>query len=376
MSRGKAQARPCTGTVSSAHAISSPAASRSVRTQRTVLPEGMALTTAGTAGTAADISVIVVNYNTAALALAAVESVLARDHGGRRVEVHLVDNASPRGDAAPLREAIAARGWQDRVTLYAETVNHGFGRGNNLVLEALCRRPVPPSLVFLLNPDARLENEAIAILADFLEAHPKAGAAGARIEKPGGIPVTAAFRFPVLAAEFAKGIAFGPVSRALARWEVPLGADIPTGRVDWVAGAAVMLRLPALKDAGFFDPAYFLYYEEVDLMRQLARHGWQTWYVAEARVVHAEGAATGVKSGEAPRRRPAYWYQSWRHYFQKNHGRAYALATGAAWVTGSLLNRGIAALRGRTPAAPPRFLPDFWAMALRPLLGFQARPYD
>ncbi len=332
----------------------------------------MTLTLADTS----EISVIIVNYNTAELALEAVESVLARDHGGRRVDVHLVDNASPKGDAATLRQAIVARGWQDRVMLYAETENHGFGRGNNLVLRALAARPVPPAMVFLLNPDARLENEAVAILADFLAAHPQAGAAGARIEKPGGIPVTAAFRFPVLAGEFAKGIAFGPVNRVLARWEVPLGADIPTGVVDWVAGAAVMLRFSALKQAGFFDPAYFLYFEEVDLMRQLAQHGWQTWYVAEARVVHAEGAATGVKSGEAPRRRPAYWYQSWRHYFHKNHGRAYALATGAAWVTGSLLNRAITAVRGRTPTAPQHFLPDFWAMALRPLLGLKARPYD
>ena len=322
------------------------------------------------------VAVIVVNYDTADLALVAVQSVLDRDHGGRRVDVHLVDNASPQGDGPALRDAIAARGWQDRVTLHAEAVNHGFGRGNNLVLAALCHQPVPPAMVFLLNPDACLRNEAVDILARFLESHPEAAAAGARIEKPGGIPVTAAFRFPGLAGSFSGGIAFGPVSRALARWEVPLGPDIPTGPVDWVAGAAVMLRLSALRETGFFDPAYFLYYEEVDLMLQLARGGWQTWYVAEARVSHAEGAATGVASATARRRRPAYWYGSWRHYFRKNHGRAYALATGAAWAFGSLLNFGIAGLRGRTPGAPQRFLPDLWAMGLRPLLGLKARPYD
>ena len=45
------------------------------------------------------IAVIVVNYGTADLAIEAVESVLARDHGGRTVRVHLVDNASPGEDA-------------------------------------------------------------------------------------------------------------------------------------------------------------------------------------------------------------------------------------------------------------------------------------
>ena len=59
-----------------------------------------------------------------------------------------------------------------RVTLYPERVNHGFGRGNNLVLHALAARPTPPDKVFLLNPDAQLDNEAIAILADVLDQTP------------------------------------------------------------------------------------------------------------------------------------------------------------------------------------------------------------
>jgi N-acetylglucosaminyl-diphospho-decaprenol L-rhamnosyltransferase len=44
-----------------------------------------------------EIAVIIVNYGTPDLAIEAVESVRARLHGGRRVEVHLVDNASPGG---------------------------------------------------------------------------------------------------------------------------------------------------------------------------------------------------------------------------------------------------------------------------------------
>ena len=70
------------------------------------------------------------------------------------------------------------------------------------------------------------------------------------------------------------------------------------------AGAAVMVRYKVLAETGFFDPAYFLYFEEVDLMRQAARRGWQTWHVADADGIHMEGAATGVKSGEPARKRP------------------------------------------------------------------------
>lgn len=327
--------------------------------------------------TPAEISVIIINYGTADLTIAAVESVLERGHGGRAVDVHLVDNASPGDDAARLARAHAGGGWGDRVTFYAETVNHGFGRGNNLVLEKLASRAVPPRYVFLLNPDARLKNEAIDQLAGFLDTHPEAGLAGARIEKPDGTGVTAAFRFPSVLSEFSQALSFGPVSRLLRHKTVPLGADLPQSPVDWVAGAAVMGRLEALQQAGFFDPEYFLYYEEVDLMRQTARMGWETWYVPGAEIVHAEGAATNVKSGRAERRRrPAYWYHSWQYYFRKNHGRTGAALAGLGWMLGAGLNHVIARLRGRAPSAALRLFRDFWAMAGRPLAGMKARPYD
>jgi GT2 family glycosyltransferase len=222
----------------------------------------------------AEIAVIIVNYGTAELALKAAASVLERSHPGHRVELHLVDNASPSGDAKVIATEIEARGWQRRLTFHAEAENHGFGRGNNVVLTALAARATPPDYVFLLNPDAVLENETISVLADFLEAHPEAACAGAEIRKPSSPdPVTAAFRFPSLGSVLSEAVSFGPVSRLLRRYRVALDPTPEAARVDWVAGAAVMARFEAWREAGFFDPTYFLYYEEVDLMLQTARAG-------------------------------------------------------------------------------------------------------
>ena len=323
------------------------------------------------------IAVIVVNYNTAARARQAVESVVSITLGGRQVTVHVVDNASPDGDAAELAQQIAARGLQDRVILYAEPENHGFGRGNNVVLHELRRQPQPPEAVFFLNPDACLDNEAINILAGFLEAHPDTDIAGARIEKPDGQPVTAAFRFPGLISTFSHALSFGPVSRPLARWDVALPPGTATGPVDWVSGAAFLARFDALERAGFFDPAFFLYFEEVDLMRAVNLGGGDIRHVAEARAIHAEGAATGVGSGQAERkRRPAYWYHSWQYYLRKNHGRFYALLAMILWGAGAALNTLLSKLRGKPPAAPLHLHRDLWAVAGRPLVGLRARPYD
>lgn len=322
------------------------------------------------------IAVLIVNYGTAGLSIDAVESVLARQHGGRKVQVHLVDNASPENDAAALLEAHEKRGWGDRVTLWLEKDNHGFGRGNNVVIRALGEQADPPDYIFLLNPDATLENEALAILADRLDRTASAAAAGAGICLPTGRRVTAAFRFPSAAGEFVQAINFGPLSRRFENRLVPLPGTFPEGPVDWVAGAAVMMRFSVVKDLGGFDPDFFLYYEEVELMFRIRQAGHDILYVPAASVLHAEGAATNVKSGQSGRTsKPAYWYGSWRLYYLKTAGRAGALLAGLAWMAGATLNMPVATLRRQRLRMPRRFYRDFTRLVMMPLLfGKKGRP--
>jgi GT2 family glycosyltransferase len=316
-----------------------------------------------------DVVVVIVNYGTADLTLEAVGSVL--DRASRVKAIHVVDNASPAKDGPRLAAAIAAHGWEGRVTLWAESLNHGFGRGNNLVIDRVLQTAEGGDKIFLLNPDARLENDAVGILADFLDAHPKAGAAGAQIAQPqeDGLtrPVTAAFRFPSLASVFSDAVSFGPISRLFTKAKVALDPNLPSGEVDWVAGAAVMFRRETLKAVGGFDPAFFLYFEEVELMHRIRQAGWEVWYRSDARVIHAEGAATGVKSGVERRRRPGYWYQSWAYYMRKTQGRLGGFAALGLWLLGAGLNWGISRLRGRAPAMPLHFFGDVLARAPRVL---------
>ena len=138
----------------------------------------------------------------------------------------------------------------------------------------------------------------------------------------------------------------------------------------------MMLRLKAVQSAGLFDPKYFLYYEEVDLLRALARLGWQTWHVEDARLIHLGGAATGLQHRQERRRLPAYWYHSWQYYMRKNHGRAYALIASVLWIVGATINLGIARLRGKVPAAPLNLVSDLWFFAMRPLFGLKAGKRD
>lgn len=318
----------------------------------------------------ADIAVIIINYGTSDLSIAAVESVLSREHGGRSVEVHLVDNASPGDDGARLAEAYEARGWQSRgVAFWPESVNHGFGRGNNVVLQALAKRAKPPAYAFLLNSDATLENEALDILAKALEAHPCAVAAGAGVLDETHTLVTGAFRFPTLASEVGRIIGIGPIERLLGQSRVALPADTPEGPVDWVAGAGVMFDFAAISKVAFFDPIYFLYYEEVDLMRRLKREGGDVLYVPSARIVHLAGASTQVRSADGRSRRPAYVYESWRHFFHRQYGRGYAIMTGILMPFAAVLHVITAALRRKPIGLPKEYFLDHWRHVLWPLLS-------
>ena len=325
-------------------------------------------------GSPATIAVIIVNYGTAELAAEAVRSVLENTHGTCRVEVHLVDNASPDGDARVLQQLHAQEGW-DRsdngpVTIYAETQNHGFGRGNNVALNALAARETPPDYVLLLNPDAQVQSGALETLATFLDTHENVGCVGAQISKPSEGPVTAAFRFPSAKVEFVSAANLNPITRAFGGATMWMSPDLPTQQVDWVAGAAVMFRMKALEEAGFFDPDFFLYFEEVELIWRLAQHGWPCWYVREAKVIHHEGAATDVRSGEGARkRRPAYWYQSQAMYFRKTASPFRATGRAVARLAGALVHRGVSLLRGRQPDLPKAYFKDYMRHTLFPVFG-------
>lgn len=322
---------------------------------------------------ASRVAVIIVNYGTADLAIQAVESVLTRDHGAYVAEVHLVDNASPAGDAEVLAQAHAARDWGDRVTFWPEATNHGFGRGNNVVLQALAKRDDPPGKVFLLNPDARLDNGAIEMLATALDTTPGAAAAGAGVLRPDQTQVTAAFRFPGAASELARMINISLLNRAVRHKLVALHPYYPATAVDWVSGACVMFRFDALRAVDFFDPGFFLYFEEVDLMRRLRDAGWSILYEPQAHVVHEEGAATG-QFGKFTKRRPnpPYLYQSWRHYFSRAFGRWKALAIALMMVPAACVNILHRRIRGQTPTLPLDFIADHWRHVIRPLV-FGAR---
>lgn len=309
--------------------------------------------------------VVVINYRTPDLTLRAVEAALRELDAIPESGVVLVENDSRDGSYERFVEEIAARGWTKRVTLSKSPHNGGFSYGVNQGVRPSLASSDPADFYYLLNSDATPQPGSIAILLRFLEEHPEVGIAGSQIYGTDGALHETAFRFPNLPAEFASTAQGVP---GLARWlDTRITAlPIPTAdsRVDWLAGASMLIRRRVFEDAGLFDERYFLYYEETDFCRHARAAGWATWYLPKSRVEHVGSASTGWM--DFNRRRTPHWFRSRRYYWLKNHGRLSLWAANALWIAGFAFGRAKALVARRRYVQPPRLFRDFLRYTLLP----------
>ncbi len=306
---------------------------------------------------------LIVNYRTPELTLKATEAALL-EMEGLRGEVLIIDNDSGDGSFARLTEEAGARGWtaQGRLRVVDAGRNGGFGAGMNFGIRTGLSTGETADFYYLLNSDAWPEPGAIRQLRDALSAHPEAGMAGSFVRGEDGAAHRTAFRFPTIAGEFEMAARVGPISRLLKRAIVAMPIPSATTRVDWTAGASLMIRAETLEEIGLFDETFFLYFEETDLCLRAARAGWGTLFVPNSVVVHKGSASTGMKEWA---RTPAYWFDSRRHYFTKNHGRLYATAATLSRAAGQVIWQLRCIVSGRPKADPDRFLRDLMTHSFR-----------
>ena len=279
--------------------------------------------------------IVIVNYRSAGLAIDCLRSLgpeVARAPGSRAV---VVENASGDDSAARLAAAIGENGWAPWAELAVAPRNGGFAAGNNVAIVPALASPRPPDFVWLLNPDTVVRPGALGELLGFLERRPDVGLAGSRLEHPDGTPQRSAFRFPTVLSELDAGLRLGPVSRLLGRHVLAPPVSDRECRVDWVAGASLLIRREVFEAVGVLDDGYFMYFEEVDFCLKANRAGWPCWYVPASRVVHLVGQSSGVtRAGDERKRRPRYWFEARRRYFLANHGRPKKLAADVTFALG------------------------------------------
>jgi GT2 family glycosyltransferase len=267
-----------------------------------------------------DVSISIVNTSSRELLLACLDSLRGVD-----AEILVLDNASDDGSVDAVRERFPD------VHVIAQSHRAGFGANHNTVIRATTRR-----YVYVLNEDTTSADWAIDRIVAHLEANPHVAALGPRLVYPDGRHQDSAWRFPTPSVALLGLVTLG-------RAGVKQSHGGQTRDVDWVMGAAIMLRREALEQVGLFDEQFFIYSEETDLCRRLEDAGWRTQYMPTVTVVHHESQF----SAGIPERRINEMWRSRHRYWSKHHSaleaRVAALATGAQYalrgVIGAIVRR-------------------------------------
>ena len=258
-----------------------------------------------------DVTVSVVNHSRRDAVLRLLAS-LERDVRGSElaVEVVVLDNASDDGSVEAVRERFP---W---ARVVAQPVRAGFGANHNRIVRETFGRHV-----LVLSHDAEPAPGALARMVAYMDAHPRVAVVAPRLRYPDGRPQASAWRFPTPAVAALSTF-------TLARAGVVQSTGERPRRIDWAMGAALLVRRAALDDVGLFDEDFFMYSEETDLCLRLARAGWETHFLPDATVVHADSDLRAV----VPRERIAEEWRSRHRYWRKHHSplgaRDAALLTG------------------------------------------------
>lgn len=287
-----------------------------------------------------DLSIVIISWNVKELLRRCLDSIpesLQGEKGkGLLVETIVFDNASTDGSADMMREAFP---W---VHLMESEFNLGFTKGNNLAIGQSHGR-----YILLLNPDTEVVGDALGSMVAYMESHPQVGALGPQLLNPDGTVQPSRRRFPTMATAFLESTVLQPWfrrSETLQRYYVLDRADDETQPVDWVVGAAILIRREAFHQVGPLDEEFFMYSEELDWCYRLKAQGWEVVYLPTAQVVHREGRS----SEQVLPARHIHFQRSKTLFFKKYYGwpgevlRWFILATylylllleGLKWLVG------------------------------------------
>jgi GT2 family glycosyltransferase len=224
-------------------------------------------------------------------------------------EVLVLDNASRDGSAGAARRHRAT----DAVIVNEER----RGKGENDT--ALLRR-ARGRYCLLLNEDSELRPGAAAALYVALTERPDAAAAGAQLVRPDGSRQPSAWRFPS-----PRTALIGALFLHRRLTVQSNGEQIR--EVDWAQSAALLVDRAAAAEIGWFDPAFFVYSDEVDFCKRLRAAGRRVLFVPQAICVHHEQLSTGP----IPERRIVELSRNRDRYMRKHHSAG--AARSVRWLT-------------------------------------------
>lgn len=255
-----------------------------------------------------DVTVLAVTYNNADT----VEDLIASLRSQTRnlsLRVVVADNGSSDATLHMLAR-------HEDVTAVSTGGNLGYAGGLNAVMH----HAVDSDAVLVLNPDLRVEADAIELLVDRMR-RSRAGIVVPRLLESDGSNYVSLRREPSIATAVGDAL-FGARFTGRPGWASELDYDAESyqhpHRIEWATGAALLIDSSLARRLGAWDEQFFLYSEEVDYFRRAREGGASIWYEPSARMTHhmgGSGSSTSLNALMSINR---------IRYVRKYHGTSYA----------------------------------------------------
>jgi GT2 family glycosyltransferase len=224
-------------------------------------------------------AIALINFNTASQTLRCLSSLKACSE--KFIVVGVLDNASFQEDYARLADAVSS--WlPGKLRILRSEINLGFAAGSNLLVDELLGDPLV-EYVLLLNNDAVALPGLVNVLMSAMVTSPNAGMVGGRMHR---------------LAEPERPDSLGIMLYANLMAANRLSLDEPF--LGPTAGCCLMSRsfIEDVKQCTghLFDPDFFCYWEDTDLVLRAYLLGYSPVYVDTLVALHEGQASTGGES--------------------------------------------------------------------------------
>lgn len=277
------------------------------------------------------VSVIVVTYNSLGVVNAAIEPL----YGHPDIEIRIWDNASRDGTAQSLRLQFP------NAHLTVSDENIGFAKAVNAA-----SRGAEGRYILLLNPDARIDVQAVRGLAGLLDDDASVGIIAPLVEQPyGRLSVLEAGRAPTLKRVFLHWTGLSRFARGREFLEglYLLPPDVSGSRdVDWVSGACLMVRAATWHSLGGMSERWFMYAEDTELCLRTKRSGWRVRLAPQIRATHLIGASSVLNADESAPVRSEWVTNLYELYVDEYGARSVAAGLWRLIFIAGLLSRSVA----------------------------------
>ncbi len=215
----------------------------------------------------------------------------------RPLRIVVVDNNSGPGEVAWLRSVGAE--------VLESGSNQGYAAGNNLGIQSALDGGA--DAVWVLNPDTLPHPRSLRRLVEVLRRHPKVGIVGGRI-------LEADASAPKVQSEGGRiDWDVGGRSELIGRGEAP-ARRAALRYVDFVPGAAMLVRSEVFGDIGLLPEDFFMYFEETEFCVRATAAGWKVAVEPGAEIEHRFSPAGGL-----PTETLIYYFVRNRLLFGKRH---------------------------------------------------------